>query len=163
MCLFLTFMAFSVSKVIGFRAFRDHVRNSVSAMPGMSLLVAGSVIVAELLACGLLLWNATAPEGFALMAVMLIVFTAYLCRLVARGRGESCGCSGESSGPITLWHISRNVLLFLLSVGGLLASLGQHNGSFDGWNLVVLPVALLFSGVAYFLDYFLEFFKGELL
>ncbi|MFC9234375.1 MauE/DoxX family redox-associated membrane protein [Streptomyces decoyicus] len=161
-CLFLTFAVFAIGKIVGFNSFRSHVRNTVSAAPERASLIAGVVVLVELLACGCLLWSSTAAAGFGVLAGTLVVFTAYLGRLLARGRTESCGCGGDSGSPATVWHIARNVLLFCLSMAGLLASLGSHATSFDAQDWMRAPLALLVAGPAYFLDRLIDFFGREL-
>ncbi|WP_310722725.1 MauE/DoxX family redox-associated membrane protein [Streptomyces sp. N2A] len=160
-CLFLTFAGFALSKVIGFKAFRSHVQKTVSTVPGSSTLIAGAVVVAEALACACLLWNSTAPAGFAALGALLAVFTAYLCKLLARGRGESCGCAGQSDSPVTVWHVARNVMLFCLSAGGLLAA-SSHSAVFDVQDWLRVPAAFLLAGPAYFLDDLIDFFGRKL-
>ncbi|MEJ8650395.1 MauE/DoxX family redox-associated membrane protein [Streptomyces sp. MS1.AVA.3] len=161
-CLFLTFAAFAVGKMVGFKSFRSHVCNTVSAAPGHASLIAGVVIIIELLACGCLLRSSTAAAGFGILAGTLVVFTAYLGRLLARGRAESCGCGGDSDSPVTVWHITRNVTLFCLSMVGLLASFGSHATSFDAQDWMRIPLTLLVAGPAYFLDRLIVFFGREL-
>lgn len=162
-CLFLTFAAFVIGKIIGFKSFRSHVRSTVSVSPGGAPFVAGAVIVIELLACGCLLWRSTAAVGFGVLAGTLAVFTAYLGRLLLRGRGESCGCGGDSDVPVTVWHITRNVMLFCLSMAGLLVSFVSPSVSFDVQDWMRVPLALLVVGPAYFLDGLIDFFGRELL
>lgn len=61
------------------------------------------------------------PWPAAAALALLVVFTALILALLAKGRRPPCACFGAwSAKPIGAWHVARNAALAALAVAALL-------------------------------------------
>ncbi|MEV0195050.1 MauE/DoxX family redox-associated membrane protein [Nonomuraea sp. NPDC050691] len=104
----------------GFAEFRD----SVAAI-GPRWLPAGpaavAVVAGEAAAVVLLAVPGTRLAGYALAAVLLIVFCAGIARAVLARQSVRCQCFGAGGGLLGPQHLVRNGLLVAVAVVGALA------------------------------------------
>lgn len=95
--------------------------------------VAVALPVAELVAAGLLLVDATAQAGSVVALALLVAFIAGIAANLARGRQPDCHCFGQlHSSPIGWRTLVRNVVLAALGAFVLAAGPGRA-GEAGGW------------------------------
>ncbi|MEU4338750.1 MauE/DoxX family redox-associated membrane protein [Micromonospora lupini] len=107
------------------------------APPVARFAVAAEAAVVVLLAVG-----RTAPAGLVLAAGLLGVLTAAIVGALRRGARPACRCFGVGAAPIGARHVTRNVVLAVVALLGLL-----------GWATAAgpppsAPTVLLAVGVA---------------
>ncbi|GAA3259631.1 MauE/DoxX family redox-associated membrane protein [Nonomuraea helvata] len=104
----------------GFAEFRDSVAaigpRWLSAGPAAGAVVAGEAATVVLLAV-----PGTRLAGYALAAVLLIVFCAVIARAVLARQFVRCQCFGAGGGLLGPQHLVRNGLLVAVAVIGALA------------------------------------------
>lgn len=102
------------------------LRQLTEAVKGFRLLperlgkpVALSVVGAELLVIGLLLFSATTTAGLALAIALLGLFSLALASALKRDIVTSCYCFGTGEEPVSSWDVWRNLGLIAIAVVGL--------------------------------------------
>ena len=112
------FLLSGVVKIRDPGAFAIEVVNYQLA-PRLAPWLAATLPVVELLV-GALLVAGTRPWARAaalLSSAMLLVFTAAVSSVVARGINISCGCFGGDTGPVTAMTVLRDVALLAAAAG----------------------------------------------
>lgn len=117
MLLAVVFLAAVVGKVRGYAEFRDSVAaigpRWLPAGPAAGAVVAGEAATVVLLAV-----PGTRLAGYALAAVLLIVFCVGIARAVRARQSVRCQCFGSGGGVLGPRHLVRNGLLVLVAVVG---------------------------------------------
>ncbi|GIH73963.1 MauE/DoxX family redox-associated membrane protein [Planobispora longispora] len=127
--LFVVFAASLVSKVRG----RVSFASFTASLPGFGVPagrargVAGAVVAAEAAVLVLLALPDTVPFGFALATALLAVFSWAMARVLRRGARVPCRCFGASATPVSVLHVTRNLVLACaaLTAGAFSAAAGQ--------------------------------------
>lgn len=120
----LVFLLSFVGKMTNVQQFTQTIAN-FSVLPQrfsraaalLFLMSEGVVIV--LLAIG----RKLLPFGFALAAIMLLVFCAALISVLTRNINTSCNCFGASEAPVSKIDVWRNIGFILVALVGLLTTL----------------------------------------
>jgi hypothetical protein len=145
----------ATGKLLDRAAFRDALREFQA--PGMTIGPLSVVIpVVELAVAAALVPAATARWAAIAAAVLLLVFSAAMARLVLRGEEADCACfgaiAGDRVGPGTLL---RNAVL--LAVAVVIASAGPEHvataplGNLDAVAVAVIVLAVVVAVQALFL------------
>jgi hypothetical protein len=117
----LVFLVSAVSKLRGFAAFADSVRDIGAVPPGMIRAVALAVTLAE---CATVPLLAAAPIAGSLVAAGLLVgFSATIALVLRRGATVVCRCFGSSTSVFARRHLVRNALLLTVAMVGLMTTL----------------------------------------
>jgi hypothetical protein len=114
----------------------------------MSGIAAAFVVAAELLAALLVLIPGARTAGLAVMAGLLLVYTAGISINLLRGRRNiDCGCSGPSSRhELSGWLVLRNLLL----LGLVLLAAEPASGRPLNWlDVLVIAFGVLIAGGLY--------------
>ncbi len=110
-------------------------------------LLAVTSIATELLIVITLLIPALVTAGFALTALLLLVYTLAIARALQHGVTTPCRCIGTSSDPLHSWLILRNAVLFTVSIVGIATSLaGSPAVGFT--TALAVSVAIAIFGLA---------------
>lgn len=123
--LVVVFLASAGSKLRGRQALRAFAASLVPlglVRTGLALPVAAAVAAAEAAAVVLLAVPLTRTAGFAVAATLLVVLTAGVALVLARGTAAPCRCFGPSATPLSTRHLVRNLGLTGTAVLGLAAS-----------------------------------------
>ena len=119
----LTFLASAAGKLRDLRAFRQAVVDLAGLPAGAARPAALATVAAEcLVVLGMLVGRAALPAGFALGAVLLLLFSGVLISALRRNAGVSCNCFGTSERSISWYDVARN--------GALLACCGAGEWSY---------------------------------
>ncbi|MCX4822353.1 methylamine utilization protein MauE [Streptomyces sp. NBC_01142] len=113
----------------------------------LSTAAAAAVAVTELAVLALLAVPPTAPAGFALAAVLLLVFTTGIALALRRGRRAPCRCFGASAAPLGPVHVVRNLILALAGAAGLGLSLTEGAGAWWPEHVGGTAVALTTAAI----------------
>jgi len=118
----------------------------------LSGALATLLIVAELLAAGMVLIPILSNTGFTIMAVLLTIYTAGIGINLLRGRRDiDCGCSGPASRhELSEWLVLRNLVLLGAVLPALvLPGIGWSSPRPLNWldGLVVLFSVMIASGL----------------
>ncbi|MBL1101797.1 MauE/DoxX family redox-associated membrane protein [Streptomyces coffeae] len=157
---FLCSLAGKLRGAVAFLEFRAAVGQLAPALRRVRKPVAVLVVVAEALAVTTLAVPTTAAFGFALSASLLTVFTVGLVGVLRRGATTPCQCFGRSA-PVAPRHVVRNIVLGLVSLGGLgahLADSGAAAGRVSAGLLLDVGVAALLALLTVMLDDWAELF-----
>ncbi|TDC96090.1 hypothetical protein E1292_38800 [Nonomuraea deserti] len=103
--------------------------------------VAGVVVAGEAGAVVLLVVPGMRPAGYAVAAVLLVVFCAGIARAVLARQSVRCQCFGAGGGLLGPRHLVRNGLLVAVAVAG--ASAGGVPASAQGVLVAVVAGAFL--------------------
>ncbi|GGM40176.1 methylamine utilization protein MauE [Longimycelium tulufanense] len=160
------FVVAAVGKVASersFAAFTTSLRQLDLVPVAVARLAAVAVVTCECVVCLLLMVPQPRVAGIGLVgaAVLLIVFTAAIVGVVARGTQAVCRCfGGGSTAPLGVRHIVRNVLLAGLALLAARATLLQETGPVEPAGLVVAALAgLLVGGCVAALDEIVALFR----
>jgi hypothetical protein len=119
----LTFLASAAGKLWDLRAFRQAVVDLADVPAGVARPAALATVAAEgLVAVGMAVGRAALPAGFALGAVLLLLFSGVLIAALRRNAAVSCNCFGISERSISWYDVARN--------GALLACCGAGEWSY---------------------------------
>jgi len=112
-CMSLLFSFAAAHKLRAIAVFRAAMDDYQLIPHQLSGLVSVLLIVTELLAAIMVLIPSTRATGFAIMATLLLVYTAGISINLARGRHTiDCGCSGPASRhELSGWLVLRNLVL----------------------------------------------------
>jgi hypothetical protein len=114
--------ASAVHKLLAWSEWPDVVRNFRLLPDGLARVAAGTIVCAEALTAGALLWAPTRHAGGGAAAALLATYAAALWINVRRGRTSiDCGCFGSRlRHGISAWLVVRNIALVLLALTLLL-------------------------------------------
>lgn len=130
----LTFLASAAGKLRDLRTFRQAVLDLAGLPAGAARPVALGTVAAEaLVVLGLAVGHAGLPAGFALAAVLLLLFSGVLIGALRRKVVVSCNCFGTSERSISRYDLARN--------GALLAWCGAGEWSYLVADHPQLPAA----------------------
>jgi hypothetical protein len=105
----LTFLASAGGKLRDLRAFRQAVVDLAELPAGLARPAALATVAAEVLVVlGMVLGGPASPAGFALGAVLLLLFSGVLIAALRRNAGVSCNCFGASERSISWYDLARN-------------------------------------------------------
>ncbi|MYT36586.1 hypothetical protein GTY66_11050 [Streptomyces sp. SID8356] len=160
-CQILMATVYLLSAILKLRelsAFRAHL---ISTMPGVrpfaSFLAAG-VVATEIGTALALMVIRPAWIGFSLSVLLLAGFTLYLVAMLRTRRGASCGCVGDGGGPISGVHVTRNILLVMVSGAGALLATGMGDTPAFAFYFSLGP-AVIAGALLLYLDEIVSFFK----
>jgi uncharacterized membrane protein YphA (DoxX/SURF4 family) len=107
------FIRAGTAKLFGLAEFRLAVKNYEIVPAALTAFTAASVVAVECTAGLLLLLGILQVVVAAVLAVLLLCFSAAIATNLIRGRVFDCGCDGGSAAPRTIsWsHVSANVVL----------------------------------------------------
>jgi Methylamine utilisation protein MauE len=128
-----------------FRSALDEYRLIPRSVSGIAAVF---VVTAELLAAVLVLIPGARAAGLAIMAGLLLMYTAGISINLLRGRRDiDCGCSGPSSRhELSGWLVLRNLLL----LGLVLLALGPASTRPLNWlDVLVIVFGVLVAGGLY--------------
>jgi hypothetical protein len=143
------------------RAERQNVRTMVQATrllpqrlvrPVTAILLVSEAVVVVLLATP---WYRV---GFALAALLLVVFIAGTALMLNQGKRVACACFGSSNKPLSAIHLYRDSLLLLGALAGLLVPAHGHLELAGLVAVVLLSVAAVYVvvGLADFASLFVK-------
>jgi hypothetical protein len=143
------FLVSATSKVVGRHAFCQFV-TSVGGLlrlpPGRARPIALLVVVAEYAVCVLLAPPQPVPAaGLALTAVLLASFTVVIAFALRHGVSAPCRCFGAATTPPGIRHMTRNLLLALAAIVGVVA--GRTTAPVHPGGVVVAVLTGLVVGV----------------
>lgn len=107
-------------------------------------LVTGTESIVVALLLGGTLWSGLRFFGMLLALALLVLFTAALISVVARGLNIACGCFGTDERPISTISLVRNVGLLIGSALGALLAIGTPSPlqyPIQDFLLIALPAA----------------------
>jgi uncharacterized membrane protein YphA (DoxX/SURF4 family) len=110
------FIRAGVAKLAGLADFRLAVANYDIVPPGLVRATAVAVPAVEVAAGGLLLFGILPGVVSALLAVLLVGFSAAIAVNLARGRKFDCGCDGTAPETISWRHVAANMLFAAVAV-----------------------------------------------
>ncbi|GGS25243.1 hypothetical protein GCM10010284_67700 [Streptomyces rubiginosohelvolus] len=96
--------------------------------------------------------------GFSLSILLLVGFTSYLVAMLRTRRGTSCGCVGDGGGPISGVHVTRNILLGVISGAGVLLATDVGGTPAFAYYFSLGP-AVIVGALLLYLDEIVSFFK----
>jgi len=144
----LMFGAAAAHKLRAWADFRSAVETYRLVPPSMSAIIPVVLVTLECLAAILALIPSTRLTAFAVMATLLLLYTAGIGINLYRGRRDmDCGCGGPASPhPISGWLLTRNLtLLGLVSLACAPSSARPLN-----WlDMVVTAFGVLIAGGLY--------------
>jgi len=127
--LVVVFFASAASKLRGgqaLRAFATSLTEMGLVRHTHERLVAAAIAGAEAVVVLLLVIPFTRDAGFAGAAVLLVVLSAGVARVLARGTARPCRCFGASSVPLSPRHLIRNILLTAVALAGFVTPAGTQ-------------------------------------
>jgi hypothetical protein len=115
----LTFVLAGGRKALAFEEFQQTLRRfrllpQALLLPVALLFIAGELLVTLLMICGGWLLLA----GFALAALLLLVFSGALLSVILRGISTACHCFGPGRRPVSRADLWRNLGFLLCALGG---------------------------------------------
>lgn len=115
----LTFALAAGRKALSFGEFHQTLRRlrllpPVLLRPAALLCVGSEALVTALMVCG----GWLLPVGFALSALLLVLFSGALLSALLRHISTTCHCFGPGHRPISRIDLWRNLGLFLCALGG---------------------------------------------
>lgn len=111
------FIRAGMAKLFGLEEFRRAVKNYEIVPAGLTRITALSVVAVELTAGLLPLLGILPVVVAAILASLLVCFSAAIAINLARGRVFDCGCDGNSTAPqlISWGHVGANIVLAALA------------------------------------------------
>jgi putative oxidoreductase len=117
--LILLFVYTSVSKLIDFQQFKEHIYNQAIPHSTASILI-WTLPVIEIITAGLLFFDRSRLAGFSLSSILLICFTAYIILVLLNYFGRvPCSCGGVIKALGWKMHLAFNLFFLLLSFLGI--------------------------------------------
>ncbi|MEV0972158.1 MauE/DoxX family redox-associated membrane protein [Microtetraspora glauca] len=158
------FLTSGVGKVINYSSFEESVRQMRLLPAGAVPVAAVLIITAELVTvlsimAGLVKSPGILMVGFALAAVLCVVFGLAIATVIRRGNAVSCNCFGRQASPFSARHIVRNTLLAAAAVVGMLGA-GAGAGA-DSWTTetgITVVAGLFLSLLVILLDDLVDLF-----
>jgi uncharacterized membrane protein YphA (DoxX/SURF4 family) len=143
------FLAAALSKLTSVRRTSARLR-MFGVTESLARPTAIAVPVAELVIAVLLVSDATARAGGLAAALALIVFSAAVARLMARGEAPDCNCFGPlHSSRVGPGMLARNLVLAAVAVAVAVAGPGAGLGiAFAAWAGLVGVAAIAVVGCA---------------
>jgi hypothetical protein len=109
----------------------------------LSRLAAMAAVAVECAIVVSLAMTSTVDAGFGLAIALLVVFTGGILLALRRGRRASCRCFGASATRLGPVHVTRNVTLIAIAVGGLLTTAVTAGSPHPAGIAVALGAALV--------------------
>lgn len=146
----VVFLLAVAGKTLGSGAFAEFVRSvgQMRAVPGSWVMaVARATVAAEALVALLMIapTGSSVTVGFGLAAVLTVLVSVTVVRVLRSGRRTVCRCFGRSNRPIGIEHLVRNAVLLLLALTGLVSN--PRGGWTTGTGLTPVILAGLFIGL----------------
>lgn len=142
----LTFALAAGRKALSFGEFHQVLRRlrllpPALLLPAALLCVGSEALVAVLMICG----GWFLPVGFALSALLLVIFSGALLSALLRHISTACHCFGPGHRPLSRTDLWRNLGLFLCALGGYAGAswnqLAATRLDAGGWLLAGLGAA----------------------
>jgi len=140
------FATAAVHKLFTLAEWPGVVRNYQLVPATLADAAAGTVLAAEVLVAGALLWTPTRVAGACAAALLLVTYAAAIGINLRRGRTSiDCGCFGlRLRQGISAWMVRRNLLLALLALVLLLSTNGRSPSLTEYAMAAVFVVTLAF-------------------
>ncbi|MFJ9917687.1 MauE/DoxX family redox-associated membrane protein [Streptomyces rubiginosohelvolus] len=148
----------AVLKLREFSVFRAHLISTLPVVRPFADFLAVGIVATELGTAFALMIIRPAWIGFSLSMLVLVGFTSYLAAMLRTRRGTSCGCVGDGGGPISGVHVTRNILLGVISGAGVLLAT-DVGGTPDFAYYFSLGPAVIVGALLLYLDEIVSFFK----
>ena len=118
-------------------------RRVASRIPART--AAPAILAAEAAVPVLLAVPASVLAGLALSCVLMAVFAAATAAALRRGENAPCHCFGFSQRELTGGHVTRNALLAVLAVAGVIAATSDARPLAAADAAVVVALAVVFA------------------
>jgi uncharacterized membrane protein YphA (DoxX/SURF4 family) len=125
-----------------FTAFEYSLRRLTVFPAGAAGTAARAVALGEVAVAVLLAIPSTVRVGFAVAAMMLVLFALGIAIAVRRGVNEPCRCFGGSRAPLGALHVGRNIALAVCSAAAAIFC----GSSSTAYQLPVTVLVLLIAG-----------------
>jgi uncharacterized membrane protein YphA (DoxX/SURF4 family) len=143
-------------------AFAESLRPHLGSGSSRTRLAAVSIAVSEAMAAVLTVIPFTARVGLLLATALMLLFTAFVTRVVLTGTKAKCRCFGVSERRIGWPHVARNTILTVIAASGSAAPGSLGNDTALAGCIISMVMGMTIALILVTLDDIVQLFAMDL-